>query len=176
VVKKLYLFGAAALVIVASVVLYFSLLPLEMPKVELPPAPDLGDVVGLSLTYRIRFACGHYLSHVPQDGEAGLLRYFGLAASDIVWEAGETITSATGTMRQGSVAGPCRDCLPRYFAGVKDGYVAIYYGSPRRDAILKQVTEVRFELLPKDFQISLERGIPISDDYALMLFLEGIDQ
>ncbi|MBT9175890.1 MAG: hypothetical protein DDT20_00192 [Firmicutes bacterium] len=174
--KKLWLLGAAALLtLVCAAILYAFLIEPLPPEAELPQGSGLGDAVESLLAYRLRFACGHYYSHSPQDGAAGLLRYFDLTEGDIVWEDVAISTSATGAMRQGSVAGLCPACKPQYFAGVKDGYVAIYYGSPRQDAPLKQLTAVRLELLPKDFQASLRRGIPIRDDYALMLFLEGIE-
>lgn len=174
--KKMWLLGAAALLsLVGAAILYAFLSAPLPPRTRLPEGTGLGDITEAILTYRLRFACGHYYSHSPQDGTAGLLRYFDLSEGDIAWEAVEIATSATGAMRQGSVFALCPACRPQYFAGVKDGYVAIYYGTPRQNAPLKQLTAVRLELLPKDFQDSLLRGIPIRDDHALMLFLEGIE-
>jgi len=174
--RKWWLLGAGALlVLVCAATLYVFLTGPLPPQAELPDGSGLEDIAEALLTYRLRFACGHYYSHSPQDGLAGLLRYFDLTEGDIVWEGANITTSATGAMRQGTVAVLCTACRPQYFAGVKEGYVAIYYGSPRQGAPLKQLTAVRVELLPKDFQTSLQRGIPIRDDYALMLFLEGIE-
>jgi len=177
--RKWWLLGAGALLVLVCAAMLYAFLTRPLPPQAKPPdengLADVGDLAEALLTYRLRFACGHYYSHSPKDGLAGLLRYFDLSAGDIVWEDADIATSATGVMRQGTVTALCPACRPQYFAGVQDGYVAIYYGAPRQGAPLKQLTAVRVELLPRDFQASLQRGIPIRDDHALMLFLEGIE-
>jgi hypothetical protein len=173
------LLGAGALLVLVCAALLYAFLTRSSPPQAKPPGETglggVGDVAEALLTYRLRFACGHYYSHSPQDGLAGLFRYFDLTADDIAWEDADIATSATGIMRQGTVTALCPACRPQYFAGVKDGYVAIYYGSPRQGAPLKQLTTVQAALLPEDFRASLQRGIPIKDDHALMLFLEAIE-
>lgn len=57
---------------------------------------------------------------------------------------------------------------------VKDGYVAVYYGKPRPDAPLKEVTDVPAAwLLPEDIR-RLETGLVLEGDAEVRKYLEGL--
>lgn len=174
-VKKYWIFAIAAYIVFVGLSLY-GLMIHRRPRLTSPPEQQPRVEMGQMITYHVTFRCGHYFTHTPQDGVAGVLRYLGVTEDAITWDEGLVVTSATGSLQYGHVDLLCRECQSKFFAGIKDGYVAIYYGSPRPGAELKILTDVRADLLPPDFQVDLRNGIPIKDEASLRIFLEAIDR
>lgn len=173
-VKKYWIFAVAAYIICVGLSLYGLMIHRELrqPTPQQKPGAQTGEFV----TYHVTFRCGHYFTHAPQDGMSGMLRLLGLAEGAVTWAEGQVSTSATGSLQYGRVDKLCRECQSTFFAGVKDGRVAIYYGSPRPLAELKMLTDVRVEFLPSSFQVELHKGIPIRDEASLRIFLDAIDR
>lgn len=149
----------------------------RQPRAADPPVPtptEQSDVA--MITYLVRYRCGHEASLAPQDGLAGVLRMLGIAENAIAWETDTITSAATGLMQMGYVDDKCRECQTYVFVGIKDGYVAVYYGIPRNGAELKFVTDIPTSRLPPDMQQDLAHGILIRTDEELQRFLEGIDQ
>lgn len=68
----------------------------------------------------------------------------------------------------------CRDHANHMFLGIKDGYVAVYYGKPGTKAILKEVTTIPLNrLMPQDVD-ELKRGLQVQNREELLRTLEGL--
>lgn len=68
----------------------------------------------------------------------------------------------------------CREHANNTFIGVKDGYVAVYYGKPGPKAILKEVTSIPVnKLMPQDLE-ELRRGMVVQSREELLRTLEGM--
>lgn len=68
----------------------------------------------------------------------------------------------------------CREHANNMFIGVKDGYVAVYYGRPGPKAILKEVTALPVtHVMPQDLE-ELKRGLVVGSREELLRTLEGM--
>lgn len=72
------------------------------------------------------------------------------------------------------VDGYCQEHANHFFIGIKDGYVAVYYGRPDKRPILKEITKIKVDtLLPGDVQ-ELEQGMVFESKEELLRTLEGM--
>lgn len=68
----------------------------------------------------------------------------------------------------------CREHANHMFLGIKDGYIAIYYGKPGPKAIVKEVTSIKVnKLMPQDVD-ELRRGLEVQSREDLLRTLEGM--
>lgn len=68
----------------------------------------------------------------------------------------------------------CREHANNMFIGVKDGYVAVFYGKPGAKSILKEVTKITTNKLhPQDVE-ELRRGMVVHSKEELLRTLEGL--
>lgn len=68
----------------------------------------------------------------------------------------------------------CREHANHMFLGIKDGYIAIYYGKPGPKAIVKEVTSIQVnKLMPQDVD-ELKRGLEVQSREDLLRTLEGM--
>lgn len=68
----------------------------------------------------------------------------------------------------------CREHANHMFLGIKDGYIAIYYGKPGPKAIVKEVTNIQVnKLMPQDVE-ELRRGMEVQSREDLLRTLEGM--
>lgn len=68
----------------------------------------------------------------------------------------------------------CREHANNMFIGVKDGYVAVFYGKPGVKPILKEVTKIATNKLhPQDVE-ELRRGMVVHSKEELLRTLEGL--
>lgn len=68
----------------------------------------------------------------------------------------------------------CREHANYMFLGIKDGYIAIYYGKPGPKAIVKEVTSIQVnKLMPQDVE-ELRRGMEVQSREDLLRTLEGM--
>ncbi len=70
--------------------------------------------------------------------------------------------------------GFCQEDMIYKHISIKDGYVTVFYGRPRTDAIVVKTTKINAKYLPTDEIKNLENGIVITDDAELLLILEGL--
>jgi hypothetical protein len=69
----------------------------------------------------------------------------------------------------------CREHANNMFIGVKDGYVAVFYGRPGPKAIVKEVTKISINKLhPQDAE-ELKRGMVVQSREELLQTLEGME-
>jgi hypothetical protein len=60
------------------------------------------------------------------------------------------------------------------FIGIKDGYVAVFYGKPGPKAIVKEVTTIAVnKIMPQDVE-ELRRGMVVQSREELLRTLEGM--
>ncbi|SMC59983.1 BofC C-terminal domain-containing protein [Sporomusa malonica] len=68
----------------------------------------------------------------------------------------------------------CREHANNMFIGIKDGYVAVFYGVPGTKAIVKEVTKISVNgLMPQDVQ-ELHQGLVVQSKEELLKTLEGM--
>lgn len=68
----------------------------------------------------------------------------------------------------------CREHANNMFIGIKDGYVAVFYGKPGIKPILKEVTKIATNKLhPQDVE-ELRRGMVVHSKEELLRTLEGL--
>lgn len=68
----------------------------------------------------------------------------------------------------------CREHANNLFIGIRDGYVAVYYGVPGPKAIVKEVTKIPVNrLVPEDLQ-ELHQGLVVQSKEELLRTLEGM--
>ncbi|HHY13435.1 MAG TPA: hypothetical protein GX526_02155 [Thermoanaerobacterales bacterium] len=65
-------------------------------------------------------------------------------------------------------------CPKHFFLGIRDGYVTIFYDKPSDNAIIKEITEIKAELLRSDDRELLEKGIEVYGEGELMKYIEGL--
>jgi hypothetical protein len=137
---------------------------------------SLGAALGhdQSVLYYLQFTCGHDVSFTPLElTEAGL--------DFLVYDLERTAMVAQGGLEQrtvlsGQVPLPCRDCQNSYLVCEKDGYVAVYRGHNRDNAVLIQrYTDMPVSRLPQDVQQRLREGILVQSEQELARVLEGLD-
>ena len=68
----------------------------------------------------------------------------------------------------------CREHANNMFVGIKDGYVAIYYGKPGAKAILKEVTKIPVAKIMQQDREELKQGLPVQSREELLRTLEGL--
>jgi hypothetical protein len=68
----------------------------------------------------------------------------------------------------------CREHANNMFIGVKDGYVAVFYGKPGEKPILKEVTKIAVGKLNQQDAEELRRGVVIHSKEELLRTLEGM--
>ena len=69
----------------------------------------------------------------------------------------------------------CREHANNMFIGVKDGYVAVFYGRPGPKAIVKETTKISVSKLhPQDVE-ELKRGMVVQSREELLQTLEGME-
>ncbi|MCE5286771.1 MAG: BofC C-terminal domain-containing protein [Pelosinus sp.] len=70
--------------------------------------------------------------------------------------------------------GFCPEHANNLFVGVKDGYVAVFYGKPGDKAILKEITTLSVtKITPQDLE-ELQRGVVVESREQLLRTLEGM--
>ncbi|BBB92857.1 MAG TPA: BofC C-terminal domain-containing protein [Methylomusa anaerophila] len=70
----------------------------------------------------------------------------------------------------------CREHANNMFIGIKDGYVAVYYGVPGPKAIIKEVTKIPVSsLTPQDLG-EIRQGLVIQTKEELLRTLEGLQK
>ncbi|SDE60425.1 BofC C-terminal domain-containing protein [Sporomusa acidovorans] len=68
----------------------------------------------------------------------------------------------------------CREHANNMFIGIKDGYVAVFYGIPGPKALVKEVTKIPVNhLAPQDLQ-ELHQGLVVQSKEELLRTLEGM--
>lgn len=68
----------------------------------------------------------------------------------------------------------CREHANNMFLGIKDGYVAVYYGKPGSKAIFKEITKIPVSnIMPQDVE-ELQRGLVVQSKEELLQTLEGM--
>jgi hypothetical protein len=68
----------------------------------------------------------------------------------------------------------CREHANNMFVGIKDGYVAIYYGKPGAKAILKELTKIPVAKIMQQDREELKQGLPVQSREELLRTLEGL--
>lgn len=68
----------------------------------------------------------------------------------------------------------CKEHMNNMFIGVKDGYVAVYYGKPGAKAILKEVTALSIAKITPQDMLELEQGVVVESREQLLRTLEGM--
>lgn len=68
----------------------------------------------------------------------------------------------------------CPEHANNMFVGLKDGYVAVYYGRPGPKALLKEVTKVAASSLMEQDREELQRGVVVHSQEELLRTLEGL--
>ncbi|EAX46752.1 hypothetical protein TcarDRAFT_0417 [Thermosinus carboxydivorans Nor1] len=68
----------------------------------------------------------------------------------------------------------CREHANNMFIGIKDGYVAVFYGKPGPKALLKEVTKIPVSKLVQEDLDELKRGIVVHSREELLRTLEGM--
>lgn len=56
----------------------------------------------------------------------------------------------------------CREHASNLYLGIKDGFIAVFYGTPVMKPIVKETTNIRASALAPDEADKLRRGIPIA--------------
>ena len=69
----------------------------------------------------------------------------------------------------------CREHANNQFIGVKDGYVAVFYGKPGNKPLLKEVTKIPVAKLLAEDEAELKRGMIVQSREELLLFIEGLE-
>jgi hypothetical protein len=70
--------------------------------------------------------------------------------------------------------GFCHEHADNMFIGVKDGFVAVFYGKPGDKAILKEITSLPVtKVMPQDLE-ELQRGMVVESREQLLRTLEGM--
>jgi len=64
--------------------------------------------------------------------------------------------------------------IPKYYLGIKDGYVAVFKDPPGPKARLKQMSKIPIKSLPEQEVKDLERGIQVKSEEELLEILEGL--
>lgn len=168
--RKNWLLVVTVYVLVLGLSLY-GLILRRQPRTAEPPLAD-----SLQLVYTLGFRCGHEITLAPADGLRGVLSILNLDEKAIVWEQATVDASVAGVIQKGTVDYLCRECQTYMFVGVKDGYVAVFYGMPHAGAELKMLTDIPLARLPLEMQAQLNQGILIRSESDLQRFLEGIDR
>lgn len=73
-----------------------------------------------------------------------------------------------------TVNGVCKDHRKLRFVGVRDGKVAIYYGTPTDKPILKEMTDIEVASLIEQVQTALQQGIAFQTEEERLRIMEGI--
>lgn len=68
----------------------------------------------------------------------------------------------------------CREHANGLYLGIKDGYVAVYYGRPGIKPIVKEVTKISVNRLVAEDIAELEKGIIVNTKEELLRTLEGM--
>lgn len=68
----------------------------------------------------------------------------------------------------------CREHANNMFLGIKDGYVAVYYGKPGPRAIVREVTRIPLQRLSAEDVEELRRGMVLKSREELLRTLEGM--
>lgn len=70
----------------------------------------------------------------------------------------------------------CREHANNIFIGIRDGYVAVFYGVPGPKAILKEVTNIPLsKIMPEDLK-EISSGLRVSSREELLRTLEGMHE
>lgn len=73
-----------------------------------------------------------------------------------------------------SVNGVCKEHRNTRFVGIRDGKVAIYYGTPTDKPIVKEITAIEATKLPLQVQQELEKGIVYQTEEERLRIMEGL--
>lgn len=65
-------------------------------------------------------------------------------------------------------------CPNHYFLGIKDGYVTVFYKRTGEDRDIKEITEIKADLLRADDRSLLENGIEVYGENELLKIKEGL--
>lgn len=68
----------------------------------------------------------------------------------------------------------CREHKANMFLGIKDGYVAIFYGKPGPKAILKEITKTPVSNLQPQAIEEIKQGLIFSSKAEMLYILEGM--
>ena len=69
----------------------------------------------------------------------------------------------------------CREHANNQFIGVKDGYVAVFYGKPNNKPLLKEVTKIPIAKLHAEDATELRHGMIVQSREELLRFIEGLE-
>jgi len=105
--------------------------------------------------------------HAGLDNQGLLLRYPG-------WEITYFGRDRVELLKR--EAGLCPEMARWRFIGIKEGRVAVFYGLPRPDAPVVEVTEIEARWLPEADRRRLQAGIPVeaSKPEEIWRILEGL--
>ncbi|HHY98159.1 MAG TPA: hypothetical protein GX509_05425 [Firmicutes bacterium] len=67
-------------------------------------------------------------------------------------------------------------CRRTMHVGVKDGFVAVFYGTPAARCQVKSITQIPVSGLPPAEREDLEKGIVVSGEEELLKLLEGLSE
>jgi hypothetical protein len=74
------------------------------------------------------------------------------------------------------VDGYCKIHNDNMFVGIHNGYVAVFYGQPGPQALLKEETNIPLESVQTQDQEELTKGIIVKDRSELLQTLEGLQE
>lgn len=77
-------------------------------------------------------------------------------------------------MLQLSVNGVCKEHRKKRFVGIRDGKVAVYYGTPTDKPILKEMTDITVTSLVEQVQQELKQGIVYQTEEERLRIMEGL--
>jgi len=69
----------------------------------------------------------------------------------------------------------CREHANNMFIGIKDGFVAVYYGKPGPRALLKEVTRISLSSLNESDVAVIRNGLVVGSREELLRTLEGME-
>lgn len=73
-----------------------------------------------------------------------------------------------------AVNGVCKEHRKAQFVGVHEGKVAVYYGTPSKKAIVKEVTEIDISTLIPQVRDELQKGITFRTEEERLRIMEGL--
>jgi len=68
----------------------------------------------------------------------------------------------------------CREHANNLFLGVKDGFIAVFYGKPGPKAIVKEVTKIPIKHLSPEDLAEISQGLVVQSREELLRTLEGL--
>lgn len=72
------------------------------------------------------------------------------------------------------VDGLCREHANNMYIGIKDGHVAVFYGKPAQNPIVKEINQIVADRLPPQDLLELKNGMVVENKENLLRTLEGM--